>query len=137
MCVYWIKTKLGAIENVVTDGLKAVKEEEKAGGRTGRAGRGGRGGRAGGGETRLTEVRCSPEIQPGQGDGAKRQVPHRPHAQLHTLELQLRLSAGTDGADLVASVEGREGRNRLQSVGDCSPTVDPQCVVSGLSQGEN
>ncbi len=73
-----------------------------------------------------------PEIQPGQGGGATRQEPRRPHTQLpFLLELQLRLSTGADGAILVAAVEGREGRDPLQRVGDGRPPVDPQVVPSG------
>ncbi len=73
-----------------------------------------------------------PEIQRGQGGGATRQVPRRPHAQLpFLLEQQLRLSAGADGAALVAAVEGREGHDPLQRVGDGRPPVGPQLVPSG------
>jgi hypothetical protein len=83
-----------------------------------------------------TQPLCLPEIQAGQGGGAKRQVPRRPHPQLRTRELQLRLSAGTNVAALIAAVEGREGRDRLQRVGDCRPSVGPQLVVTGPSQVE-
>ena len=56
------------------------------------------------------------------------QVPHRPHAQLSPFEKKLRLSAGADGAALFAAVEGSEGRDPLQCVGDGRPPVGPQLV---------
>ena len=75
-----------------------------------------------------------PEVQRGQGGGATRQVPRRPHAQLRLPEQQLRLSAGADGAARVAAVEGREGREPLQRVGDGRPPVGPQLVAPGPSR---
>ncbi len=72
-----------------------------------------------------------PEIQSGQAGGATRQIPRRPHAQLRPPEQHLRLSTGADGAALVAAVEGREGCDPLQCVGDDCPPVGPQLVASG------
>ncbi len=74
-----------------------------------------------------------PEIQRGQGAGTKRQVPRRPHAQLRLLEQEFRLSASADGTALGAAVEGREGCDPLQRVGDSSPTIGPQLVSPGQS----
>ncbi len=69
-----------------------------------------------------------PEIQPGQGGGATRQVPRHPHAQLRSCEPQFRLPASANGTALTAAVEGREGRDPLKRGGDGRPTVGPQVV---------
>ena len=74
----------------------------------------------------------TPEVQPGQGGGATPQVPARPHSQLYPTEQQLRLSAGADGAALVAAVEGREGRDPFQRIGDGGPTAGPYAVAPAM-----
>jgi hypothetical protein len=74
-------------------------------------------------------IRRAPEVQPGQGGGAKLQVPPHANRQLRLSQQQFRLSAFADGLPRAIFIEGREGRKPLQCVGDGGPAVDPQVYL--------
>ena len=61
------------------------------------------------------------------------QVTRHRHAQLRVAKVQLGQPAGADRGVLVAAVEGREGRERLQRVGDGGPPLRPKVVIPATS----